>query len=282
MRFKTQALAGALALATAVGAATTAQAAFFIRPYVQQGFGAPIDGYQANGATNGSVNFGSQFQSEVDLADGTIRTNLEVTGPSAGGSGFGQSVGIFGDRITFTGAAGQNVGINFAFDGQINGPARDPNLNSLMQIGVSASLWVYDASAGATYQNFTSLGGALVSESASLNFDNPTTALDEFVNQSLSGAFTINTNARTSYDVFVAFSTLVSMNSNPGTVTLDFMNTGTLGIETDPGTVFTSESGALLGSAATAAVPEPGTWALMILGFGGAGVALRRRRTVAA
>jgi hypothetical protein len=32
----------------------------------------------------------------------------------------------------------------------------------------------------------------------------------------------------------------------------------------------------------TGGVPEPATWALMILGFGGAGAALRRRRAVAA
>jgi len=31
-------------------------------------------------------------------------------------------------------------------------------------------------------------------------------------------------------------------------------------------------------SASTVAVPEPGTWALMLLGFGGIGVAMRRRR----
>ncbi|WP_293379098.1 PEPxxWA-CTERM sorting domain-containing protein [Phenylobacterium sp. SCN 70-31] len=30
-----------------------------------------------------------------------------------------------------------------------------------------------------------------------------------------------------------------------------------------------------------AAVPEPGAWALMILGFGAAGAALRRRRGLA-
>ena len=35
-------------------------------------------------------------------------------------------------------------------------------------------------------------------------------------------------------------------------------------------------------SVPAAAVPEPGAWALMILGFGGAGVALRRRRLQAA
>ncbi|WP_414694730.1 PEPxxWA-CTERM sorting domain-containing protein, partial [Phenylobacterium sp.] len=29
-------------------------------------------------------------------------------------------------------------------------------------------------------------------------------------------------------------------------------------------------------------VPEPSTWALMILGFGGAGAMLRRRKTVVA
>lgn len=33
-------------------------------------------------------------------------------------------------------------------------------------------------------------------------------------------------------------------------------------------------------SFSTGAVPEPATWAMMILGFGGAGVALRRRRAV--
>ena len=33
-------------------------------------------------------------------------------------------------------------------------------------------------------------------------------------------------------------------------------------------------------TAATAAVPEPGTWATMMLGFGAIGFALRRRRTV--
>jgi hypothetical protein len=33
---------------------------------------------------------------------------------------------------------------------------------------------------------------------------------------------------------------------------------------------------------AVAAVPEPATWALMILGFGAVGVAMRRRHSVAA
>jgi hypothetical protein len=39
---------------------------------------------------------------------------------------------------------------------------------------------------------------------------------------------------------------------------------------------------AITGTPVTAAIPEPTTWALMILGFGGAGVAIRRRRAALA
>ena len=40
----------------------------------------------------------------------------------------------------------------------------------------------------------------------------------------------------------------------------------------------TVTSFAQIGAGAVAAVPEPGTWAMMLIGFGGMGVALRRRR----
>ena len=58
---------------------------------------------------------------------------------------------------------------------------------------------------------------------------------------------------------------------------------GTLGgdaLAYTPGTfVFTTQGGNLTTFSATAiAVPEPGTWALMLLGFSGIGMALRRRR----
>lgn len=43
-------------------------------------------------------------------------------------------------------------------------------------------------------------------------------------------------------------------------------------------TITAPTNGEMLGNAAIAAIPEPGTWALMIMGFGGAGAMLRSRR----
>ncbi|WP_375290854.1 PEPxxWA-CTERM sorting domain-containing protein [Qipengyuania sp.] len=75
-----------------------------------------------------------------------------------------------------------------------------------------------------------------------------------------------------------------------GTGTVDFFNTARLtGVSVSQGGSLSSGSGSLLdlgggnyGYAAalgTGAVPEPGTWALFILGFGLVGAAMRRRRT---
>jgi len=43
-------------------------------------------------------------------------------------------------------------------------------------------------------------------------------------------------------------------------------------------TITAPTTGEALGNASIAAVPEPGTWALMIMGFGGAGAMIRSRR----
>ncbi len=64
-----------------------------------------------------------------------------------------------------------------------------------------------------------------------------------------------------------------SLGCNGGT-DCDFGNSAHLNFELPPGASFTSASGLLL----TAAVPEPGTWALMLAGLGVVGWMGRRRR----
>lgn len=144
-----------------------------------------------------------------------------------------------------------------------------------MQIGVIANLRVFDPAGGATSANFASLSGALVSDTAFLDFTNPTVALNEMIAHNLAGSLVVSGNA--TFDVFASLSIFASLNENPATVTIDFLNTGNFGIQTAPGVSFVSDSGVFLIAQQAGAVLEPATWAMMVLGFGLAGAAARKR-----
>jgi hypothetical protein len=60
------------------------------------------------------------------------------------------------------------------------------------------------------------------------------------------------------------------------------VGTFTLNILGNPGTSSGSFGGSVAFTAAAAAVPEPGTWAMMLVGFGAIGFSMRRRRRHAA
>lgn len=61
-----------------------------------------------------------------------------------------------------------------------------------------------------------------------------------------------------------------------------FNHTAAISFDLPTGVSFTSASGSFLTAQETAgAVPEPGTWAMMLVGFGAVGVAIRRKRSPA-
>lgn len=273
MTIRLRGLASLSAFAFALTLPSAAQADYFVRPYLTLG-AAVIDGIETNGATQRSESFTNDLQVNIDLADGTVKNYIKLTGPDSGGSGIAQAAGIMGDRVTFNGAEGTTVDFSFDFDGYLSAPARDPSYNSTLQLAVFANLYVFDADAGATYLNFSSLGGALVSQSLFLNYLNPAEPIDEFISRTLAGSVLVTGNS--SFDVFASLSLSAIVGNNPATVEMDFLNTGTFGIQTAPGVSYTSDSGVFL-TDQPPAVPEPATWAMLIGGFGLIGGAMRRR-----
>ena len=92
---------------------------------------------------------------------------------------------------------------------------------------------------------------------------------------------TVNTFTETYYLVGasadIAFDLNASLNCGDGMV-CDYGNTAKFALNLPTGTSFTSDSGVFLTGGAAGGVPEPASWAMMLVGFGGLGAVLRRQR----
>ena len=262
-------LLGPIVAVAALAASPLAQA-YFVRPYAQ--LGAVVqDGLEQNNSTVGVVNIGGLAKAAVDLNDASTHNYLQVSGPG----GFGAVAGVFGDRLTFQGAA-DSIQFTFDFDGHITSDVGKLGTEAL-QVGLTANLRVYDAGAGANYNNFTTLPGALVSDARNLDFSDPAVALDEFVNESMAGSYSFLGGTQT-VDVFFSLSIFTATNNNPIEVTMDFFNTGVGGVQTGPGVLYASQSAVFPGSTVLPSVPEPGITVLLLAGLGVVGGLVRVRR----
>ncbi len=79
--------------------------------------------------------------------------------------------------------------------------------------------------------------------------------------------------------MFAGLTVFALTGANPVNIELGFLNTGTLGIQTDNDVSFTSSSSVLLSAAEIPSIPEPATTAMMLIGFGLLIVVMRRRET---
>jgi hypothetical protein len=96
--------------------------------------------------------------------------------------------------------------------------------------------------------------------------------LDRLYQGTLLSTFTSSTPGASAEDDFHA---PIALGTAPFSVTEKYVlhaNSGSAGLSTSPSVIL---SGLYTGT------PEPATWGLMVLGFGGAGAILRRRRTLA-
>ncbi len=256
-------------LITSLFAAANANA-YYVRPFIQSGGGGTVDGLIQNGATNSSQSFGSSLKAAADLNTGTARALVDVTGTNQ----VAQAVAGFGDTVSFSdNSVGTMVDFSFAFDGLIN-ITNVVNQGSTLQYGYSTTFYVFEAGSGATYANFTSVGGELIGRNDFLSFINPTADVSTTINDMFSGSVLID--QVLDFDIFATLGVFTSTNDNPVSVTLDFFNTGTFGIQVVDGVTYSSQSGVFLDSEPSNSVPAPGTLAL--LGLGLLGITGRRRR----
>jgi hypothetical protein len=270
----------------AIFIAFDAQAAsYFVQPVVTVSPGAFINGLEVDGATfraEGYNNAPTAVNTEVDLEAGTIRGTAIVGG---GGLPSGASQGRFGEQLTFHNADNTMVNLAFSFDGSVQAPARDPNLNSRFQLSVDAYIAIFDPAVGATASSwydlsFGNLGDhTLFKDRRTYDFSDPTEDLDEYIQDSLDAWLDVTPTQR-SFDIFANLTLIANPNSNPGPVALDFLNTATFSIGTEPGASYTSLSGVFLDSTGVTAVPGPATLPLLLSGLASlAGLLRMRRRT---
>lgn len=277
----------ALALSLGTGAAGAAQAEFFVRPVLQYG-GEMQDGLSLNDLTSRSATFNdgsSAFEAHVDLGEGTIKTFLQMNGP---GDTFGGATGIMGDQIRYTGSGDEAVAFRYDYDALISANQEftgTPEEFDSRYIGIEAHFAIYEAGSGATWADWTAFG-TQSHKALFVDYDITTFQHEPGVfSLSFADAFETElylTSGR-SYDIFAAFNLIATPGAQTGSITMDALNTSRIGIVATPGSL-TSQSGEFLGFAQTpvSAVPEPATWAMLIMGFGFVGSALRRRRPACA
>jgi hypothetical protein len=222
----------------------------------------------------------------VNLEEGTIRGLVELLG--GGPPNAASAQGRFGEQVTFQNADGTSVDFNFSFEGWITGPARDPNLNSTLQVFVEAYIAVFDPAVGATASTWYDLAfgnqgdQSIASTREYFDFSNPEEELDELLDYTI-GVTADVTSGRRSFDVFANLTIAMATNANPGPYEMNFNNTATFGIDVAPGVTYTSLSGAFLDSTGVTVVPAPAAMPLLGTAFAlGAGLFSRRRARNAA
>lgn len=258
-------------------------ASYFVQPIVQVLPGSLINGLTINGSLQRSEEFNNaptSVSSIVNLADGTIKGNTDFTGGTPNG-GFSQ--GRFGERITVIDGVGTTLDLEFSVDGRIMADAVDPALNNFVQIEVDAYFAVFAPSTGANSSTWFNLSfgndgnQSLASGRFTLDFSNPEFDLDEFVNQQLLASLVIE-EARQSFDIFANLTLITVMNGNPGSVSMDFLGTGSFFVDTEPGVTYTSLSGEFLDSTGVTVIPLPAAAWLTLSGLGLLAGLRRRQR----
>ncbi len=247
------------------------------------------DAYIPGGA--GSNVLSATAHGSASLATGLLRAEVFTTGPNNFGTPGGDVTAAIQDTLFFnnTTTGDLTLTLSYGFDGSITGPSSsgygDLQISSCSSCGnvrfaadgrsASDSIVALYNSGGITAIGPNIYGGY---------------GFGTFGHWTISQLNPIGASFTTTLSIPTGLSSLgikARLNTScRGGDQCDFGHTGTLGLGATPkGLSWTSDSGLFLsqtGGGGTGGVPEPATWAMMILGFGAAGSALRNRRRIAA
>ncbi len=251
------------------------------------------DGYQNFAGVVGSS--GNAASMNADLHNGTLK-GLVTIGDGQIQRGFAQ--GKIADTVIFNNTSGGTIYLPFAlsFDGAMSGPELGANSSALTLLDLYGR-----GACGADLQVCESLkfaGGYDVSGNSIdiTYYGDGGTSITNFGDPNLPAAFSVTRNsAGTTFDTILAASLAIpvgyayfsfqmteALDCSGRLTVCDFSHTSALGFAPLPdGLSYSSSSGAFQIAAAPGqpgGVPEPSTWAMLIVGFLGVGGAIRQRR----
>ncbi|WP_375428908.1 PEPxxWA-CTERM sorting domain-containing protein [uncultured Sphingomonas sp.] len=197
-------------------------------------------------------------------------------------------VGAFaGAAMLSTPAAAQQIGNGTVTVAQLYAPS----------VNITTSPATYTATMGQTFEvlgtgAFTSATGLTGIQNGTINFS---TTVGTTINQTVSNFFSFNDGAGGLFNFTPLSATTRTFNDTPGVSTsISLLLLGntvnsvrnftptptslTLSFNSTGGSAFSSSSTLSIPPEMAAAVPETGTWAMMIIGFGAVGGTLRSRK----
>lgn len=254
--------------------------------------GAATTSYSDGGWTNtasATSNTGGVAVATGDLRDGTLHAYVSNgTNYFHGGSANTR----ISDLFTFNNTSGGDVVLRmgYTFDGRFTGTF-DNYTDGQIGLGFGDPATYYgrvlfansgDYANGYAASSFDAVAGTLTQEFRYGHEDDYAfTGGYDAATGYVQGGFTTSLLIPQGLSDF-GFVMTLSLDCRGTGATCDFGHTGRFDFEGLPaGLSYTSQSG-VFGVLPAGGVPEPATWALMILGFGATGAAMRRRRTGAA
>ncbi|MBR0836369.1 PEPxxWA-CTERM sorting domain-containing protein [Bradyrhizobium manausense] len=247
-----------------------------------------------NGFTNGGTSDATTSSASVSLSTGAIHLNVSPNDPNGTQASSGSASGSIGDNVTFRNTTGSAVSLALSFS--VHGTFSGPNNGGRHE--ADAFVQFYSSGGAGAVKLMTAASGpqSFTDYYAHYQYQGESGPYTAFTDNGGGGPFATLVDHSTASLLDATISATLYIPTGSSTIdigarldtncrdswTCNLSNTGILSFGSLPdGLSFISDSGEFL-TPNVGAVPEPSTWAMMILGFAGIGLMTYRRKSNAA